>query len=139
MHKIIYASQATRAISDDDLEVILGASRRNNTDGALTGLLLYCAESFLQIMEGDLEPLNATYARIERDDRHCNLRRLAFAPIESRKFGDWTMGFVHLDEARLANELPGFRPETTYPLISANLITNGVVAETLLSLYAKNE
>jgi Sensors of blue-light using FAD len=139
MHKIIYASQATRAISDRDLEVILETSRRNNTEGALTGLLLYCAESFLQIIEGDLEPLTATYERIGVDDRHGNLRRLAFAPIDARKFGEWTMGFEHVDEARLMRELPGFRPETTYPLVSANLITNATVAETLLSLYAKNE
>ncbi len=139
MHKIVYASQAARTISDDDLEGILEASRRSNTECAVTGLLLYCAESFLQIIEGELEHLTATYKRIGADDRHCNLRLLAFTQIESRRFAEWTMGFEHLDETRLVSELPGFLPETTYPLVSANLIKNAAVAETLLSLYAKNQ
>jgi hypothetical protein len=138
MHKIIYASRATRPISDSDLEGILSASRRNNTAAGLSGLLVYCAESFLQILEGELDALDATYARIGADDRHTDLRRLAFAPIEARRFGDWTMGFEHLEEDRLAQEVPGFRPETRYPLISSELITNAAVAETLLSLYASN-
>jgi hypothetical protein len=49
------------------------------------------------------------------------------------------MGFEHLDKTRLMSELPGFRPETTYPLVSSNLITNATDAETLLSIYAKNQ
>lgn len=138
MHKIIYASRATRPISDADLEAILNASRRNNTKVGLSGLLVYCAESFLQILEGDLDALNSTYERISADDRHSDLRRLAFAPIQFRKFGEWTMGFEHLEEDRLAAEVPGFRPETRYPLVSSDLITNATVAETLLSLYATN-
>jgi hypothetical protein len=138
MHKIIYASRATRLISDTDLEEILAASRRNNEQGALSGQLIYCADSFLQILEGELEPLTSTYERIAADDRHTDLRRLAFAPIQMRRFGDWTMGFEHLDEDRLIDEVPGFRAATKYPLVSAALITNATVAETLLSLYATN-
>jgi hypothetical protein len=138
MHKIIYASRALRPVSETELETILAASRRNNDEAGLSGLLLYCAESFLQILEGELEPLSATYARIAADDRHADLRQLSFEPIECRKFGDWTMGFEHVDEDRLVAEVPGYRPESRYPLISADLISNGTVAETLLALYATN-
>jgi hypothetical protein len=138
MHKIIYASRATDPISESELELILAISRRNNSEAGLSGLLLYCEESFLQILEGELEALDATYERIAADPRHSNLRRLAFVPIENRKFGEWTMGFEHLEENRLVAEVPGYRPESRYPLISAELITNATVAETLLSLYATN-
>jgi hypothetical protein len=138
VHKIIYASRATRPVSDTDLENILATSRRNNAESGLSGQLMYCGDSFLQILEGDLEPLNAAYERIANDDRHTELRRLAFAPIPVRKFGEWTMGFEHVDEDRLIAEVPGFRPATKYPLVSASLITNATVAETLLSLYASN-
>ena len=138
MHKIIYASRAARPITDTDLEKILTASRRHNLQAGLTGQLIYCADSFLQILEGDLDPLLATYERIAGDERHTDLRRLAFAPIHARKFGEWTMGFEHLDEDRLIREVPGFRPATRYPLVAASLITNATVAETLLSLYATN-
>jgi hypothetical protein len=138
MHKIIYASRATSPMSETDLEDILAASRRNNTGVGVGGLLVYCAESFLQILEGELEPLEATYARILTDPRHTDLRRLTVAPIETRRFPDWTMGFEHMDEDRLAQDVPGFRAATKYPLVSANLVTNATVAETLLSLYATN-
>lgn len=138
MHKIIYASRATRPISAFDLEAILVSSRRNNSEAGLSGQLMYCDESFLQILEGELEPLNATYARIAADGRHTDLRQLAFVPIEARRFGEWTMGFEHVDEDRLVAEVSGYRPETRYPLVSADLITNATVAETLLSLYATN-
>jgi hypothetical protein len=138
VHKIIFASRATRPISDADLEEILAVSRKNNLSAGLSGLLLYCADSFLQVLEGDLEPLESAYERIERDDRHTELRRLTFAPVESRRFPEWTMGFEHVDEDGLIDQVPGFRPATKYPLISADLITNASVAETLLSLYATN-
>jgi Sensors of blue-light using FAD len=139
MHKIVYASQTARTISDDELEAILSASRRNNTECALTGMLMFFADTFLQMIEGDARSLTATYERIRADDRHRNLRLLAFAPSESRRFGEWAMGFEHPDGARLARESPGFRREGTYPLVSADLVTNATVAETLLSLYAKNQ
>jgi hypothetical protein len=63
MHKLTYASQTTPAISDGDLEMILKAGRRNNTKSALTGLLLYCAQSCLRILQCALKPLTATYER----------------------------------------------------------------------------
>jgi Sensors of blue-light using FAD len=138
MHKLIYASQTAHSFTDAELATILTSSRNNNTKAGLTGLLMYFAESFLQMIEGDRDSLTATYQRIEGDVRHRNLRLLAFAPANARRFSAWTMGFAHLDEVRLASELPGFRPESTYPLVSSDLITNATVAETLLTLYAKS-
>ena len=43
-----------------------------------------------------------------------------------------------MDEDELAEELDGFVPETDHPLVNPDLITNGQVAERLLSLYAQN-
>jgi hypothetical protein len=58
--------------------------------------------------------------------------------ISERAFPDWTMGFEHVDDEELAADLEGFTPETEYPLVNPDLITNGGVAQTLLTLYAKN-
>jgi hypothetical protein len=49
------------------------------------------------------------------------------------------MGFEHVDDEDLAEDLDGFTPATTYPLLNPDLITNAGVAETLLKLYAKNK
>ncbi len=138
MKRIIYCSQATHDVSPDELVELLEVSRRNNEDAGLSGMLLYSSQSFLQVLEGEPDALAATYARIIADDRHANLRLLMDAEVASPLFPDWTMGFEHVDEDDLADELDGFTPATDYPLVNPDLVSNASVAQTLLKLYAKN-
>jgi hypothetical protein len=139
MRRIIYCSQATHDFSPEELVELLELSRARNEAVGLGGMLLYSSQSFLQLLEGDADALDATYARIHADSRHANLRLLMDAEVAAPLFPDWSMGFEHVDDEELAEELPGFTPETVYPLINPDLISNGVVAQTLLSLYAKNK
>jgi uncharacterized protein (DUF2461 family) len=67
-----------------------------------------------------------------------NLRLLMDAEVAAPLFPDWSMGFDHVDDEELAEELDGYTPATLYPLVNPDLITNGRVVETLLTLYAKN-
>jgi len=138
MKRIIYCSQATHDMAPDELVELLERAQRNNEERGLSGMLLYASQSFLQMLEGDEADLDVTYERIARDDRHTNLRLLGKRDVSSRMFPDWTMGFEHVDDEDLAAELVGFVPETVYPLVNPDLITNAGVAETLLGLYAKN-
>jgi hypothetical protein len=139
MRRIIYCSQATHDFSPEELVELLELSRVRNEAVGLSGMLLYSSQSFLQLLEGDADALAATYTRIHADGRHMNLRLLMDAEVATPLFPDWSMGFEHIDDEELADELPGFTPETVYPLINPDLISNGVVAQTLLSLYAKNK
>ncbi len=138
MKRVIYCSQATHDVSPDELVALLEVSRRNNEKVGLSGMLLYSSQSFLQVLEGDAVALQETYARIEADDRHINLRLLMDADVAAPLFPDWTMGFEHVDDEDLADELDGFTPATEYPLVNPDLVTNAGVAQTLLKLYAKN-
>jgi hypothetical protein len=138
LKRIIYSSQAAIDFSPDELVGLLELARSKNEESHLTGMLLYCSQSFLQMLEGDPGALEATYARIVADDRHTNLRLLMAAEVSGPLFPDWTMGFEHIDDEELAEDLAGFTPETEYPLINPDLITNGGVAQTLLTLYGKN-
>lgn len=138
MKRIIYCSQSTTDISPEELIALLELSRRNNERAGLSGMLLYCSQSFLQVLEGDDEALRTTYDRILVDDRHTNLRMLMNADVAAPLFPDWTMGFEHVDDEELADDLDGFTPATQYPLVNPDLITNAGVAQTLLGLYAKN-
>ena len=138
MRRIIYCSQATYDVSPDELVALLELSRRNNERDGLSGMLLYCSQSFLQVLEGDAAAIDATYDRIRADDRHVNLRLLLDAEVAQPLFPDWTMGFDHVDDEQLSEELDGFTPATIYPLVNPDLITNAGVAQTLLTLYAKN-
>jgi hypothetical protein len=139
MRRIIYCSQATYDFTPDELVSLLEQSRKNNDSAGLSGMLLYSSQSFLQMLEGPEEALTETYARIGKDPRHTNLRLLSNVEVSRALFPEWTMGFDHVDDEELAEELEGFTPATTYPLVNPDLVTNGVVAETLLTLYAKNK
>ncbi len=138
MKRIIYCSQATHDVSPDELVALLELSRRNNEAAGLSGMLLYSSQSFLQVLEGEAAQLHATYDRIIADTRHTALRLLLDAGVPAPLFPDWTMGFEHVDDIDLAEELDGFTPATDYPLVNPDLISNAGVAQTLLKLYAKN-
>jgi hypothetical protein len=138
MKRIIYCSQAVRDFPPGELVTLLDHARERNAACGLTGMLLYSSQSFLQMVEGEAEAIEATYARIRDDARHTNLRLLMDAEVPGRSFPDWTMGFEHVDDEELADELDGFTPATRYPLVNPDLITNATVAQTLLALYAKN-
>ncbi len=138
MRRVIYCSQATHDVSPDELVELLEKSRRNNERVGLSGMLLYSSQSFLQVLEGDAVALQQTYARITADERHDNLRLLLDAEVAAPLFPDWTMGFEHVDDEDLAEDLDGFTPATDYPLVNPDLVTNAGVAQTLLKLYAKN-
>ena len=138
MKRVIYCSQATHDVSPEELVALLEVSRRNNEAVGLSGMLLYSSQSFLQVLEGEPAALEETYRRIGADDRHVNLRLLMDAEVAAPLFPDWTMGFEHVDDEDLADELDGFTPATSYPLVNPDLVTNAGVAQTLLKLYAKN-
>lgn len=138
MKRIIYSSQAVHDLGPDELVDLLRVSRQHNERAGVSGLLLYCSQSFLQVLEGDAAALDATYARIHTDPRHTNLRLLMDTEVATRLFADWSMGFDHVDDEEMAESMAGYTPETRYPMVNPDLITNGRVAETLLTLYAKN-
>ena len=138
MKRLIYCSQAAYDLAPGELVALLDHARVRNAESGLTGMLLYSSQSFLQMVEGDAGAIEATYARILADPRHTNLRLLMDADVPARLFPDWTMGFEHLDDEELADDLEGFTPATVYPLVNPDLITNATVAQTLLTLYAKN-
>ena len=138
MRRVIYCSQAGFDMSPEELTALLTAARRHNTAAGLSGMLLYCAQSFLQLLEGESAAVDSTYARILADDRHRNIRLLSDAEVATRMFPDWTMGFEHIDTEAFAQDVPGFTPATRYPLVNPELVRNAGVAQTLLHLYAKN-
>ncbi len=138
LSQLIYASQAVHPMNEDELADLLIAARRHNAHAGLSGMLLYANGSFLQILEGEREALDSLYARIVGDSRHTRLRLLSRAPIDHRKFTQWSMGFEALSDTCLTQVLPGFVPATPYPLVNPDLIRNGTVAEVLLDLYQRN-
>ena len=105
MIQLIYRSAATVPFSERQLADLLTRARDNNAELGLTGLLLYDDGSFLQVLEGEREPLLTIYGRILKI-RHDKLTKLLERPIDERRFGDWQMGFVSV--TRLGLAIPGY-------------------------------
>lgn len=94
MLRLLYISTARRPHTSDELDPILKASRRNNANANVTGLLLAGGRRFLQILEGDEADVKRTYERIRNDDRHIAVVILKTETTDKRMFPSWAMGYL---------------------------------------------
>lgn len=114
--QLVYRSTASRYLSQDELLRMLERSRENNARLQITGLLLYHAGQFLQMLEGDEPIVRQRYDVIAQDDRHKWVALVMTGPGAERDFPDWTMGFRDLDESLTPTEgWTNFLDETTLP------------------------
>jgi hypothetical protein len=91
MLQIIYTSTACDTVDREERVAILEVSRRNNVRDSITGLLYSDEHRFLQALEGPSDRVEATYARIQQDERHKDIKVISRREIQSREFGDWAM------------------------------------------------
>ena len=70
---------------------ILLKSRRNNARDDITGALICRADLYLQWLEGPKDAIEATYAKILKDDRHLDIVRRITRPATTRMFPEWSM------------------------------------------------
>lgn len=91
---LLYFSEAHDGTTRNMVEVfaeILDVSQSNNKARRITGCLLACNGWFMQVLEGPGPEIGTTYASIERDPRHRNLRLVQVVPVNERRFPDWSM------------------------------------------------
>ncbi|MGB0576371.1 MAG: BLUF domain-containing protein [Alphaproteobacteria bacterium] len=94
MFHLLYTSSALNFMSSRQLEELLVESRTFNADKNITGILLYCDGSFMQLLEGDEEEVQSLFGRIETDRRHFDVRKIFTKETESRWMKDWAMAFA---------------------------------------------
>lgn len=99
---LIYSSTASAAFDEHGLAEVLEGARRNNARNSVTGLLLYSAGYFFQVLEGEPELLRKLFEVISADTRHCNVTMIIQEPISRRMFGEWSMAYVSAESAELA-------------------------------------
>jgi len=95
-----YCSQAQSLIGQAELDRILESSRRNNRRDAITGLLTYSGEVFVQFLEGPPEALKRLMDRLQRDPGHRDIIILSQGSDHERIFPGWDMELVDRTEAR---------------------------------------
>jgi hypothetical protein len=112
MIQLIYASYATQSMTSAELNELQLQSQTNNERKGITGLLLYKAGAFIQILEGEEESVVTLFNKISRDTRHTNVRKLVQQRIEKREFSRWSMGFGNLDTLDLPQLKKPEQPDT---------------------------
>jgi hypothetical protein len=114
--QLCYTSAATRDMEREDLVELLKISRSKNQEVGITGLLLYTANRFVQLLEGDEQAVRETYGRILADNRHRDIAMVFEQTVEERDCPDWSMGFQALEDSEWLEfptpegDQPGLRP-----------------------------
>lgn len=113
LRQIVYVSRAAEPLSAAALRRLLADAGRKNWRLNVTGCLLYTGRSFVQVLEGGAQVVGGLVDRIAQHPWHSGLRTLLDRPIEQRRYGNWSMGYVYsLDLAdRIEALLSGAPPE----------------------------
>jgi hypothetical protein len=104
--RLTYISSSVGLVSETDVSSILAVSRRNNRADRITGMLVYDGRRFLQLLEGETETVERTYARIRKDSRHRAVVSLSQKQVDSRIFGGWDMASQRVALGEPRNDLP---------------------------------
>jgi hypothetical protein len=98
LYRLVYLSHNNIAgdlvVVEEQIRDILNASRHNNMQAGVTGALMFNTEYFAQVLEGPHQAVQATFERIQCDERHSNAIVLLFEPSETRAFSNWAMAYV---------------------------------------------
>ncbi len=80
MYRLIYLSEARRRMSPEEIDAIVGKSRRKNDKCHVAALLIPMGGRFLQVLEGDAAQVTARFHRIAADPRHGEIRVVCEGP-----------------------------------------------------------
>ena len=136
MIQISYISSAIAPMSNQDLLGLLQECRENNAQSGVTGMLIYCNATFLQVLEGEEKVVDDLIDKIRKDARHANLQVLHRRTIERRQYSDWSMGFKRVSdkELRVVEGLRDFGEKDFNP---DYLLQHGEAVQSLMNHFRK--
>ncbi len=137
MIQVSYISSATKAMSTDDLLVLLQECREHNAPLGITGMLLYGNATFVQVLEGEEKVINDLLAKIRRDPRHSNVQLLSRKQIDRREYADWSMAFKRVSGEELQS-VEGLRDFYEKDFTPDYLAQHGNVVQSLMNHFRKD-
>lgn len=97
MKRVMYVSRARHRMTHGELtDLLLGARQRNQEHG-ITGILVYAAGNFAQVLEGPDAAIDQLLRNLHADPRHDDYRVIAEGSVETRSFDGWSMDWADLD------------------------------------------
>lgn len=120
LHYLMYVSSARQKFGTPELTAMLTKAREKNHRLGVTGMLLYKAGLFLQVLEGDAARVRDLYATIASDPRHRACSVVQEGTIPHRQFSEWSMAFRNLDDSSVRG-LPGYSAFMENPRLFAEM------------------
>lgn len=99
MERLVYRSRAVWPAPGVALDGILTASVANNALRRITGALGFSGLTYVQLLEGPAESIEALLRQLHADPRHADLTVLVRAETDGRLVPGWTMARIDLAEA----------------------------------------
>ena len=91
--ELTYVSEPAQGMSFLGLMRLLYHSYLRNLKLEITGALIFENNQFGQVIEGPEDVIESLWEKIQKDDRHKNIRLIERKSIDSRSFQKWTMVF----------------------------------------------
>jgi len=105
IRQLLYRSGQLYEFTVADMVRLLLQARGFNARHGIGGMLLLQDGLFMQLLEGPAADVDALYARIAADPRHCEVRLLVRAERSAPLLPGWRMAWA---EAPLDGESPAF-------------------------------
>lgn len=96
-----YSTPASSDHLDSTLSDIYEASKRNNPNYGISGVLFFAGNHFLQVLEGPKENLNYLLEKIKQDKRHKDVQIIFESPIEHASLKDWNMNPLNFENTSI--------------------------------------
>lgn len=90
---LLYFGIARKQFTDDDFNSLLEQARSRNDSLDITGKLLHCEGTFMQLLEGKKENVEEVYQSITKDDRLIAIKIITTGGTDERYYKDWSMAF----------------------------------------------
>ncbi len=98
--RIVYVSRRRDTVSDADIvDHLVFPAMAKNRRLDVTGCLWFDGFSFVQVLEGHEEMLDALFGEIASDARHDSVTTLERAPIDERCFRRWSLRVLHAEQS----------------------------------------
>lgn len=94
---LIYTSDANTEFSEKALTALARAAAEANTQHGISGFLYFDTGRFVQFVEGPRPALDQLVHNLEADERHTLTRVVRDPNVEERRFPNWAMYQVQLD------------------------------------------
>ncbi len=95
--QLAYLSEATRPMTEDDIQKLLVVARANNGQLGVTGLLSLNAGHFLQLLEGHETFVVDLFNKISKDARHDKIKVVYEGVSGERLFSRWSMAYKRIE------------------------------------------